>query len=278
MGQDTTTHTPLAASDLQLQLGRFELGGLDVELARGRITALVGPNGSGKTTLLKLLGRLLKPDAGHVYLDGAPIASLATRDVARRLAFLPQFVQAPAGLTVRELVALGRYPHQRRGPAARADDRAAVDWAMAMTELPDMAERPVDTLSGGERQRAWIAMALAQRTELLLLDEPTSFLDIRHQMDTLQLVHRLNREHGITVGWVLHDLNQAAAFSDHIIAMKNGRIDAAGDPKTVMNPQTIGRVFDIEVVVVPNPLDGSPLFLPRTELPAPAEHHPRHSE
>jgi iron complex transport system ATP-binding protein len=265
MERHRANHSPLEASALHVRLGSFELSEVSVAFERGAVTALVGPNGSGKTTLLKALGRLLQPDSGKVLLDGRSIASLPTREVAKRLAFLPQFVQAPAGLTVRELVMFGRYPHRGRGRALREEDQQATDWAIELTEMQHLATREVDRLSGGERQRAWIAMALAQRTGVLLLDEPTSFLDIRHQIDTLRLVRRLNREHGITVGWVLHDLNQAAAYSDRIVALKDGRIEADGPPSQVMQPQVIQRIFDIEVVVVENPVDGSPLFLPRVD-------------
>jgi iron-chelate-transporting ATPase len=239
-----------------------------VAIPQGRITAILGANGSGKSTLLRSLARLLPLQGGVVRLNGRDIAELPTREVARRMAVLPQSAETPPGLCVRELVEFGRYPH--RGPLGRlgTDDADAVEWAMAATGLTAFAERPVAALSGGERQRAWIAMALAQRGDVLLLDEPTTFLDVRHQLEVLCLVRNLNREHGITVAWVLHDLNQAAAYSDHVVLMHRGRVCRVGAPRQVLTAETIEAVFGVTVSVISHPVTGAHLCLPLDLLAA----------
>jgi len=235
---------------------------LSLTLYPGEVTALLGPNGSGKSTVLCTLARLLQPNRGAVYLNGRNIAKLPTREIARQLAMLPQSSEVPDGVTVWELIGYGRYPHQNLLGGFSTQDLAAMRWALKVTRLEPLAERVVDTLSGGERQRAWIAMALAQQTQVLLLDEPTTFLDIRHQLDVLSLVRGLNREHGITVGWVLHDLNQAAAYSDCLIMLTGGQVVAAGSPAEVMTASTIQEVFGVEMTVIPHPISGSPTCLP----------------
>jgi ABC-type cobalamin/Fe3+-siderophores transport system ATPase subunit len=254
----------LEARDLTVALGgEAVLDGVGLEIAAGAVTALVGPNGSGKSTLLRTLARVLRPRRGAVLLDGRELHSTPTAEVARRLAYLPQDAVAPAGMTVRALVELGRRPHLGRlGFLGRAD-REAVEWALAATSTEAFAERRVDTLSGGERQRAWLALALAQRTELLLLDEPTTYLDVRHQLDVLALVRRLNSEHGLTVCWVLHDLNAAVAFSDAMVWLRAGRVLAAGTPEVLLTAELVRRAFDVDGAVVPDPGTGVPVFLPR---------------
>ena len=234
---------------------------LSLSLQHGEVTALIGPNGSGKSTILRTIARLLQPAQGSVYLDGRNIAKLKTKDIARQLAFLPQTQEVPAGVTVRELIGYGRYPYQGLLGGFSQEDRTAMQWALSMTRLEPLAERAVDTLSGGERQRAWIAMALAQQTQVLLLDEPTTYLDIRHQQEVLSLVRKLNREHGITVGWVLHDLNQAAIYSDRLIVLHKGKVFAEGRSQEVMTPDILHQVFGIEMVVVPHPQNGTPVCL-----------------
>ena len=240
---------------------------LSIALPRGKVTAIVGPNGCGKSTVLRSLARLLKPASGSILLDGADIQRSRTRDLARRLAILPQSPLTPSGITVRELVGYGRFPHQGLLRSASEEDRQAVDWALGVTQLGALADREVDTLSGGERQRAWIAMALAQKTDVLLLDEPTTYLDIHYQIDVLSLVRDLNQAHGITVGWVLHDLNQAAAFSDQIIMLKDGRVVCHGAPRVVMTPASIKEVFGIDCCVIPHPLGDVPVCLPTSMCP-----------
>ncbi|MCG0238159.1 MAG: ABC transporter ATP-binding protein [Firmicutes bacterium] len=238
------------------------LDGLTLTIPAGRITALVGRNGCGKSTLLRALARLLRPRGGTVYLDGASIFRMPTREVARRLGILPQAPSAPEGLTVRELVALGRYPHQGWLRQWSEADERAVESALAATGMLDLADRPLDALSGGQRQRAWIAMALAQETEILLLDEPTTYLDMAHQVEVLELLYELNQARGRTIVMVLHDLNQACRYAHHLVALKDGRIYAQGDPREVVTPEMVREVFGIECCVLTDPLAGTPLCIP----------------
>jgi iron complex transport system ATP-binding protein len=253
----------LAARDLTLAYeGRVVIDGLDLAVPPGRVTAIVGPNACGKSTLLRGLSRLLAPAAGTVLLDGQDIHSLPTRQVATRLGLLPQTPTAPDGITVADLVSRGRYPHQgwfRRWSSA---DDAAVAEAMVATGVAELAERPVDELSGGQRQRVWIAMALAQRTDILLLDEPTTFLDLSHQLDVLDLLLDLNAARGTTVVMVLHDLNLAARYAGHLVAMRDGAIAAAGDPAAVVTADLMRDVFGVESVIVADPVTGTPLVVP----------------
>lgn len=242
--------------------------GLCVGVPAGKVTSVVGPNGCGKSTLLRSLARLMKPRGGAIYLDGDAIFSLPTREVARRLGILPQDPTAPEGLTVRELAAQGRYPHQSWLRQWSGEDERAVENALETTGVLEFADRPLDTLSGGQRQRAWISMALAQETETLLLDEPTTFLDMAHQLEVLQLLERLNREEGRTILMVLHDLNNAARFSDHVIALSRGRVFAAGPPRKVVTPELLREVFSIKADIVPDPRTGVPLCIPYGLLPA----------
>jgi iron complex transport system ATP-binding protein len=260
-----TVSAPNALESAALSAGygsRLVLEQLSLSIERGSITALVGPNGSGKSTMLKALARLLRPRHGAVYLDGRDISRLPTREVARRLAILPQAPSAPEELTVAELVEQGRYPHA--GPLRLFDaaDHAAVARALAATNMTEFRARPLDRLSGGERQRAWIALALAQETPILLLDEPTTYLDIGHQFDVLDLIRRLNRAQGLTIVLVLHDLNQAARFSGRMVVFEDGGIVADGTPAAVLTPELLASVFHVHAHVVPHPEDGSPVCLP----------------
>lgn len=234
---------------------------LDLDIQAGTITALVGPNGCGKSTLLRGISRLLKPQKGSVYLDGQRVHSMKAKDLAKQLGILPQSPTAPEGLTVHELVAQGRYPHQNWFQQWSKDDEAIVNEALQITDLVSFTDRPVDTLSGGQRQRAWIAMALAQQTDILLLDEPTTYLDMAYQVDVLDLLQELN-EQGRTIILVLHDLNQAARYADMIVALRDGNIMAQGTPDHVMTPQTIQAVFDIETQVITDPITGTPMCIP----------------
>lgn len=263
----TSTHhrAALAARDLSLGYapGRDVVSDLSVQVPDGAITAIVGPNACGKSTLLRGLARLLRPRSGTVLLDGADIAGLAPVTLATRLGMLPQQPVAPDGVTVADLVARGRHPHQRWFRQWSADDERAVVGALAATGLSDLADRGVDELSGGQRQRVWIALALAQGPATMLLDEPTTFLDLAHQLDVLDLLRRLNAEHGRTVVLVLHDLELAARYAHHLIAMRDGRVEAAGAPVDVVTEETVGRVFGVDALVTPDPLTGTPLVLPR---------------
>jgi iron complex transport system ATP-binding protein len=258
----------LDAHRLSVSLGgKAILQAVDLELAPGRITALVGPNGSGKSTLLRALSRILPTAAGAVMLDGADIAKLPTREVARRLALLPQHTETMTGVTVGALVELGRQPHLGRFGGLRAADREAIGWALAVTDSQQHADRLVDTLSGGERQRAWLAVALAQRTGVLLLDEPTTYLDVRHQLEVMALVRALNAEHGLTVCWVLHDLNAAAAYSDAMVCLRGGRAIARGAPTDLLTADLVRDVFGIDATVIADPRSGLPVCLPHCPIP-----------
>ncbi len=237
------------------------LDGVDLTLPAGRTTGLIGANGSGKSTLLKAMSRVLAPRRGVALLDGEDIHRLPTRALARRLGLLPQDPQAPPGMTVRDLVALGRHPHRRGFGVLGAADRRAIDAALARTSTAALADRPVHALSGGQRQRVWIALALCQDTPALLLDEPTTFLDIHHQMEVLAVLHGLRTE-GRTVVVVLHDLLQATRHCDHLVALAGGRIVARGAPEEVLTPAVIREVFSVESTVLPDPCTGRPLVIP----------------
>jgi ABC-type cobalamin/Fe3+-siderophores transport system ATPase subunit len=238
------------------------LSDISVSIPDGEITALIGANGSGKSTLLRALGRVLQPFRGSVILDGKQITSFPRKALARTLALLPQSPVAPEGLTVRQLCRFGRHPHRTMLARFNDHDEDVVSRALFDAGLESLSERPLEFLSGGQRQRAWIAMALAQETPILLLDEPTTFLDIAHQIEVLQLLKRLNRGSKRTVVMVLHDLNQAAQYADHLIAVANGGIHATGRPGDLLTPQLIKDVFGIEAMIIANPVDGSPLCLP----------------
>ena len=257
----------LAAESLRLAYDeRVVVHDVDLALTDGSFTAIVGPNGCGKSTLLKALGRLLRPTSGQVLLDGRSIAKTSTRDVARVLGLLPQTPLAPDGLTVADLVARGRHPHQSWLRQWSSDDEAVVTEALTWTDMADLADAPVDALSGGQRQRAWISMALAQGTDLLLLDEPTTYLDLAHQIDVLELVARLHAERGRTVAVVLHDLNLAARYAQRLVAMKDGVLVASGTPGEVLTEALLADVFDLEARVLPDPVTGTPMVVPVRRL------------
>lgn len=255
----------LTARELTLAYeDRTVVHALDLAVPDGQVTVIVGPNACGKSTTLRALGRLLKPKSGAVLLDGAELAKIPTRKIAQAIGLLPQTPVAPEAITVADLVARGRQPHQHWWQQWSDEDERAVTDAMARTDVTALADRPVDALSGGQRQRVWIAMALAQETDLLLLDEPTTYLDIAHQVEVLDLIRRLNRTRGRTVVAVLHDLNQAARYADHLIAMKAGRIVAEGRPADIVTADLVREVFGLTSVVIPDPVTGSPLVIPGT--------------
>lgn len=254
----------LSAEALTLAYGaRTIVEGLSVGIPPGRITAIVGPNGCGKSTLLRALARLIAPREGQVVLDGKTLHGRPSKEVARTLGLLPQSPTAPEGIAVADLVGRGRHPHQR--PLARWNehDYEVVAASLAATGIADLTDRSVDELSGGQRQRVWIAMALAQETDILLLDEPTTFLDVSHQIEVLDLLTDLNRDRGTTIVMVLHDMNLAARYADHVFAMRAGEVVADGPPHAVMTSDLIREIFALDAVVIDDPVSGTPIVLPR---------------
>jgi iron complex transport system ATP-binding protein len=260
--------SPLAADHLQLAYDHTVIvPDLSVQILAGRVTVIVGANACGKSTLLRGLARLLSPKQGQVLLDGDDLHRLSTKQIATKLGILPQSPNAPEGITVADLVARGRYPHQRWFRQWSKEDEAVVAKAMEATNTTELAERSVDELSGGQRQRVWIALALAQGTPLMLLDEPTTYLDLAHQVEVLDLLADLNEHEGRTIVLVLHDLNLACRYADHLIAMKSGRIVAEGSPEQVITAEIVAEVFGLDCQVIPDPLCGTPLVLPLPRAP-----------
>lgn len=239
---------------------------LSVSIPQGSFTVIVGPNACGKSTLLRALSRLIKPSTGQVILDGLDIHARTAKDVARRLGLLPQSAVAPEGITVFDLVSRGRYPHQSFLRQWSRGDEDAVGKALVATGVTDLSGRLVDELSGGQRQRVWVAMVLAQETPILLLDEPTTFLDISHQIDLLDLMSDLNRE-GRTVAAVLHDLNHACRYASHLVAMKDGAIVARGKPSEIITDSLVHKVFNLPAIVIPDPVTGKPMIVPKGRQP-----------
>lgn len=235
---------------------------LTLSIPKMRVTAIIGANGCGKSTLLQGLAGILRPVSGRVLLDSRNIRDIPPRKLAQRIGMLPQRPEAPSGLTVRDLVTQGRFPHRGLFTPWSDKDERTVFAALEQSDIADLSERQLNTLSGGQQQRAWIAMALAQETDILLLDEPTAFLDLAHQIDVMTLLRKLNKDRGVTVVAVLHDLMQAARYADHIVGMKSGRIVHTGSPHDLLTPATIADVFDVEAVIIPDPVTAAPLCVP----------------
>ncbi|MET4581043.1 iron complex transport system ATP-binding protein [Conyzicola nivalis] len=258
----TTDHT-LSIENLTLGYAdRTVIDGLDLVVPAGKVTAIVGANACGKSTLLRSMSRLLAPRTGRVVLDGRDVHRMPAKQLARTLGLLPQSPIAPEGITVADLVGRGRHPHQGILSRWSREDDIAVAEALEATETAALAERSVDELSGGQRQRVWIAMALAQQTDLLLLDEPTTFLDVSHQIEVLDLLTDLNSTRGTTIVMVLHDLNLAARYSDHLVALSAGRVHAQGSPAEVLTEEVVRTVFGLDSRVILDPTSGKPLMLP----------------
>lgn len=255
-------HT-LEAAQLSLGYGdRLIVDNLSVQIPTGRVTVIIGANGCGKSTLLRGLARLLTPAAGAVLLDGKSVHQMASKEVARVMGLLPQAPVAPEGITVADLVGRGRYPHQGWFRQWSDEDDRAVAEALSATDTLELAGRPIEDMSGGQRQRVWIAMALAQETDLLLLDEPTTYLDLSHQVEVLDLLTDLNRRRGTTIVIVMHDLNLACRYADHLIAMTEGRISAQGPPAEVVTAETIESVFGLRSSIIADPVSGTPTVIP----------------
>ncbi len=235
---------------------------LELNIPEEKFTVIVGPNGCGKSTLLRSLCRLLKPSHGQVYLDGRNIQQLPAKQLARELGLLPQSSQAPEGIRVVDLIARGRYPHQKLFKQWSLEDQEAVSQAMHDTGVTELAEKQVDELSGGQKQRVWIAMVLAQKTPIVLLDEPTTYLDVAHQIELLELFRTLNRDKNYTIVAVLHDLNQACRYADHLIAFTGGEIVAEGDPNSLINAELVKQVFGLDSIIIDDPVSHTPLIVP----------------
>lgn len=255
--------TALHVKDVSVGYGeRTVLDTLNVDIKRGAVTSIVGPNGCGKSTLLRTMSRLLNPTKGEIVLDGKSIHDIPTRKLATQLGLLPQTPIAPDGIVVADLVGRGRTPHQGILGRWSQQDYDIVAEALETTGIPDLAERSIDELSGGQRQRVWIAMALAQRTDTLLLDEPTTYLDVKHQLDVLDLLTELNRDRGTTIVMVLHDLNLAARYSDELVAVSGGKVFAHGNPREVITKENVKSVFGIDSVIITDPVSDHPAVMP----------------
>lgn len=257
----------LEVQELRVRYGpRTAVDGVSLDVGRGEIVAIIGPNGSGKSTLLRAIGRMRKPDAGEVRFEGTDIWRIGSREYAQRVAFLPQAPEAPPDLTVEELAWRGRFPHRGLLSAASKADRTAVEEAIDQCGVGPLRSRPLATLSGGERQRAWIGLALAQEPELLLLDEPTTFLDIGHQQELLRLLGRLNEARGLTIVMVMHDIAQAAHVAHRLVAMQGGRVLVDGAPSEVVTAERIEVLFGASVMVLQHPESGAPIVVPAAFL------------
>lgn len=261
---------PMSLGGQSLSLGyanRLIAEDLNIAIPPGSFTAIIGPNGCGKSTLLRTLCRLLKPLQGEVWLNGKAIQHYPTKEVARQIGLLPQTAIAPEGITVMELVSRGRYPHQSLLKQWSQADQIAIDRAMQMTGITELANNLVDELSGGQRQRVWIAMVLAQDTPLILLDEPTTYLDITHQIELLELFFALNQRSGRTLVAVLHDINHACRYASHLIALNKGKVIAEGKPADIVTPALMKAVFDLDCMVIDDPVSHTPLIVPHRVLP-----------
>ncbi len=263
MAKDKQRPAKIAGKGIDIAFGQRRIvERLDLAIPERCFTALIGPNGSGKSTLLRTFAGLMKPSGGSILLDGKDLNDLSPRDVARKVGVLLQGPVAPEGLTVGDLVRQGRYPHRSLFSRWSAQDQEACDEALMLTGTTDLSDRALDSLSGGQRQRAWIAMTLAQQGEAILLDEPTTYLDLEHQVELMNLITTLVSRHGKTVVAVLHDINQAARYAQHIVILHDGRVTAAGTPDMVISSQTIADVFKVKTVVIRDPVAGTPLCIP----------------
>ncbi|MBW9145566.1 ABC transporter ATP-binding protein [Clostridium sp. CM028] len=252
----------IKTENLSISYGDFDIvKNLNLNIPKGKITTIIGSNGCGKSTILKTIARILKPKSGVIYINDNDIQDLSSNFISKEMAVLPQSPQAPNGLTVGELVAYGRFPHQSGFGKLTSQDKEKIDWSLKIIGMQEFKDRPIETLSGGQRQRVWIAMALAQETEILLLDEPTTYLDLAHQLEILQLLESLNKTQGQTIVMVIHDLNNAARFADYMVGIKDGNIVCTGSPKEIMTKDNLRKIFNIDAVVINEPLNNKPVCI-----------------
>lgn len=252
----------ITTKNLNISYGNVDIvKDLNLSIPEGKITTIIGANGCGKSTILKTLARILKPKSGEIYIAGTEINKQSSKELAKKMAVLPQSPKAPDGLTVQELIAYGRFPHQKGFGSLSKEDHDIVNWALEVTGISEFKDRTIDALSGGQRQRAWIAMALAQETDILLLDEPTTYLDLAHQLDILKLLEELNKKQGRTIVMVIHELNNAARFADHMIGVKKGKIVCEGTPKEVMTNQNLKEIFNIDAEIIEEAKSGKPVCI-----------------
>lgn len=252
----------IRTKDLNISYGNLDIvKDLNLEIPKGKITTIIGANGCGKSTILKTLARIIKPKSGSIYINDKELNSQDSKELAKAMAVLPQSPQAPNGLTVEELISYGRFPHQKGFGKLKDEDKDIINWALEKTRILEFRDRPIEALSGGQRQRAWIAMALAQETDILLLDEPTTYLDLAHQLEVLKLLEELNKKEGRTIVMVIHELNNAARFADHMIGVKKGKIVCQGTVHEVMTKENLREIFNIDAEIVNEPKSGKPVCI-----------------
>ena len=252
----------ISTKNLNISYGNLDIvKDLNLDIPKGKITTIIGSNGCGKSTILKTIARIIQAKSGDIFVNNINIKEQSPKDLAKVMAVLPQSPQAPSGLTVEELIAYGRFPHQKGFGKMRKEDEDIVTWALKSTGIEDFRERPMEALSGGQRQRAWIAMALAQQTEILILDEPTTYLDLAHQLEILKLLEELNRKQGTTIIMVIHELNNAARFADHMIGVKKGKVVCQGTAHEVMTKENLKELFNLDAEIVEDPRNNKPVCL-----------------
>lgn len=252
----------ISTKNLNISYGNIDIvKDLNLEIPKGKITTIIGSNGCGKSTILKTIARIIKPKSGDIYVNNKNIKEQNPKDLAKMMAVLPQSPQAPSGLTVEELIAYGRFPHQKGFGKLKKEDNDIVTWALKSTGIEEFRDRPINDLSGGQRQRAWIAMALAQQTDILILDEPTTYLDLAHQLEVLKLLEELNKKQGTTIVMVIHELNNAARFADHMIGVKKGKIVCEGSSYEVMTKENLRELFNIDAEIVNDPRTKKPVCI-----------------
>ncbi len=248
--------------NLNISYGNLDIvKDLNLDIPKGKITTIIGSNGCGKSTILKTIARIIQPKSGDIYVNNKNIKEQNPKDLAKTMAVLPQSPQAPSGLTVEELISYGRFPHQKGFGKLKNDDKDIITWALKSTGIEEFRDRPIQALSGGQRQRAWIAMALAQQTDILILDEPTTYLDLAHQLEILQLLEDLNRKQGTTIVMVIHELNNAARFADHMIGVKKGKVVCQGTSHEVMTKENLKELFNIDAEIVQDPRNNKPVCI-----------------